>query len=173
MFEAVRASLPPNRAFLRRPLWWLVVCVLLSAFLLVYPIYVIQPFRYQGPRELAVALTVLRYRPVFEVLSVSVCLLLLALAWRQTRTWGRAAAALCAVVIVGFAVLSRVNVYEILFHPLESPSFSPASRAKLKDQEMVIAVRLRGQARAYPIRSMSYHHIVNDVVGGLPVVATY
>ncbi len=38
---------------------------------------------------------------------------------------------------------------------------------------MVMAVHLGGEARAYPIRIVSYHHIVNDVVGGLPIVATY
>ena len=38
---------------------------------------------------------------------------------------------------------------------------------------MVIAVKVNGSARAYPIRSMSYHHIYNDVVLGEPIVATY
>jgi hypothetical protein len=34
-------------------------------------------------------------------------------------------------------------------------------------------VRVAGIARAYPIRSISYHHVVNDTVGGVPIVATY
>jgi hypothetical protein len=38
---------------------------------------------------------------------------------------------------------------------------------------MVIAVRFGSDARAYPINMMGYHHIVNDVVGGIPVVVTY
>ena len=37
----------------------------------------------------------------------------------------------------------------------------------------MIAVKIGGEARAYPIRSMSYHHVVNDVVGGAAIVATY
>jgi len=28
-------------------------------------------------------------------------------------------------------------------------------------------------ARAYPIRNISYYHIVNDLVDGVPIVATY
>jgi hypothetical protein len=37
----------------------------------------------------------------------------------------------------------------------------------------VIAVRIGGEARAYPIRSMSYHHVFNDVLGPDAIVATY
>jgi hypothetical protein len=77
------------------------------------------------------------------------------------------------LLVIGFAVLSRVNLYERMFHPVDKPTFSAASRVKLAGAEMVIAVHVAGEARAYPIRSISYHHIVNDVVGGLPVVATY
>jgi phosphoglycerol transferase MdoB-like AlkP superfamily enzyme len=162
------------RELVRRPLTWLIVCVLLSFFVLVYPMYVIRPFRYQGPRELSLALAVVRFRPFLEVVFIVASIALLVLAWRKGRSvWGRAAASLCVLLVVGFGVLSRVNVYELMFHPIGKPTFSAASRAKLAGAEMVIAVRIDGEARAYPIRSISYHHIVNDVVGGLPIVATY
>ena len=38
---------------------------------------------------------------------------------------------------------------------------------------MILAVRLGSDARAYPIREMAYHHVLNDVVGGVPVAVTY
>jgi hypothetical protein len=38
---------------------------------------------------------------------------------------------------------------------------------------MVMAVRLGGESRAYPVRAMAYHHVLNDVVAHEPVVATY
>jgi len=60
-----------------------------------------------------------------------------------------------------------------MFRPMDRPSFLPASQTKLDGGEEVIAVRVGRAARAYPIRSLSYHHIVNDVLGGLPIVATY
>jgi hypothetical protein len=56
---------------------------------------------------------------------------------------------------------------------LDHPSFTAASEVKLDGAEKVVAVRVGGEARAYPIRSMSYHHVVNDVVGGAAIVATY
>lgn len=85
----------------------------------------------------------------------------------------KAAEIVCALLVISFAILSRVNVYELMFHPVDSPTFSPAAKAKLDNGEEVIAVYIGGAARSYPVRSMSYHHIVNDVLGGLPIVATY
>ena len=36
-----------------------------------------------------------------------------------------------------------------------------------------MAVEAEGDAVAYPVRQMAYHHLVNDDVGTLPVVSTY
>jgi len=38
---------------------------------------------------------------------------------------------------------------------------------------MVMTVELNGESAAYPIRQMAYHHIVQDTVGGTPIVSTY
>lgn len=159
---------------LRRPMFWLCVCVAISFLVLAYPMYVIRPFRYQGSHELEAALLVTRVRPFLEIAFVIAGLALLALAWRQARGWvSKSAASVCALLVVVFAVLSHINVYELMFHPLDRPTFSAASKAKLDGGEEVIAIRVGIAARAYPIRSMSYHHIVNDILGGLPIVATY
>ena len=157
----------------RKPLFWLSVCVLISFVVLAYPLYVIRPFRYQGPRELAFSLALIRFRPMVEIALLAAAFTLLRFSWRQARGTLKAAASACALVVVVFAFLSRVNVYEMMFHPLDNPTFSPASRTKLDRAEEVIAVHIGTAARAYPVRSMSYHHIVNDRLGGLPIVATY
>jgi Protein of unknown function (DUF3179) len=94
--------------------------------------------------------------------------------WRaQSKILRRIGALLAVAVVCLFAGLSRVNVYEIMFHPMGRPAFVSTGETKLDGAEMVMAVNLGGEARAYPIRSVSYHHIVNDVVGGVPIVATY
>jgi Protein of unknown function (DUF3179) len=38
---------------------------------------------------------------------------------------------------------------------------------------MILAVHFGADARAYPIREMAYHHVLNDVVNGVPVAVTY
>ena len=75
--------------------------------------------------------------------------------------------------MVALAFLARVNIYELMFHPVVHASFSDAQAVKLDGAEKVIAVRIGGEARAYPIRVLSYHHVLNDLVGGVAIVATY
>jgi hypothetical protein len=36
-----------------------------------------------------------------------------------------------------------------------------------------MAVRHGADARAYPISQMAYHHVLNDVVNGVPIAVTY
>ena len=149
-------------------------CLTVSLFCLIYPVYVIRPFRHQGVRELTVALAVLRFRAATTSACVLAGLLAAVLYWRvQPRTWRRIVAALGVTGVCLFTVLSRVNIYELMFHPIGQPSFQRIGEAKLDGDEKVIAVEVGGSARAYPIRNISYHHIVNDVVGGVPIVATY
>jgi hypothetical protein len=158
----------------RKPIFWLGFILVLSLVLLVYPIYVIRPFRYQGQHELALALTVLRVRPFFQIVLAIAALACLALWWPGSRgVLRKSGACICALLVIVCGVLSRVNVYELMFHPVERAEFSSASEAKLDGDEQVIAIKISDAARAYPIRSMSYHHIVNDTLGGVPLAATY
>ncbi len=162
----------------RKPGWLFVLFSLLSLALawglLIYPIYVIRPFRHQGAGELLAALAVTRYRPIGMVLAVAAILAAAVWYWRIERRKLRRFFSLVGVAMVAAAaLLSRVNIYELMFHPAGPPTVAPAAESKLDGGEMVIAVKIAGVARAYPIRSMSYHHIFNDVVAGEPIAATY
>ncbi len=152
----------------------LVACFIVALGAVAYPLYIIRPFRPQGIRELTAALVVLRISPWIEIVSVVACLIALGWYWnQQARILRRTLAILGTLLVGGVAWLSRINVYELMFHPDDHPSFSAAALSKLDGGEKVIAVNIGSSARAYPIRSMSYHHIVNDTVGGVPIVATY
>jgi hypothetical protein len=158
----------------RKFLLWCLLSVMAAFALLIYPLYVIRPFRAQGASELLVALAVLRYRTLGMVLCLLSVAALTAWYWgRETRRVRRWISTMGVVVVAAAALLSRVNVYELMFHPAERPTFSPANGAKLDGGEMVIAVKVGRSARAYTIRGMSYHHIVNDSLDGVPIVATY
>lgn len=58
---------------------------------------------------------------------------------------------------------------------LDEVSFLPAARERrIEDREPVITLELDGETpRAYPVRYLMWHEIVNDVVGGVPVAVTY
>ncbi len=152
----------------------LLISLATSLFCVLYPIYVIRPFRAQGVRELELALAVVHYRPLITIVSACAALLAMAGSWhRRPLTWRRFLVPAGAVFTVVLAVLARVNVYEIMFHPIEHSAFLAGAQAKLDSDEKVIAVLVNGEARAYPIRSMAYHHLINDMVGRVAIVATY
>ncbi|MFU8896654.1 MAG: DUF3179 domain-containing protein [Gammaproteobacteria bacterium] len=57
---------------------------------------------------------------------------------------------------------------------IDKPRFVAASDADfLGDEDVVMALRINGEARAYPVAILNYHEIVNDVVAGRPVAVTY
>jgi hypothetical protein len=58
---------------------------------------------------------------------------------------------------------------------IDDPQFRPASDPgeHLDDDDRVLGVERNGEAKAYPIAILNYHEIVNDTVGGEPVVVTY
>jgi hypothetical protein len=139
---------------------------------LVYPNFVIRPDRPQGARELQAALLLLRYQHLAELLCAAVALAALGFYLRAKPASSRKGMIACAALVLLCAGLSRVNIYEFLFHPAGAPSFQAARDAQLAGAEHLLTVNINA-ARAYPVRTLAYHHIVNDVLGGVPIAVTY
>ena len=47
------------------------------------------------------------------------------------------------------------------------------SAAPLREDELVIGLVIGGEARAYPVTTLNRREMVNDVVGGTPVLVTW
>ena len=57
---------------------------------------------------------------------------------------------------------------------IDHPSFVPIGEAHdLAPHEPVISVHIGDEARAYPLRIMIWHEIVNDALGGVPIAVTW
>lgn len=57
---------------------------------------------------------------------------------------------------------------------IDDPELVPAEEAdELEGDEFIIGVELEGEARAYPIRVLSAHEIVNDQIHGRPIAVTW
>ncbi len=50
---------------------------------------------------------------------------------------------------------------------------APAEASWLTGDELVFGVEINGDARAYPLRILDWHEMLNDVVGGVPVTLAY
>ncbi len=54
------------------------------------------------------------------------------------------------------------------------PNFvKPDQAAFLENTDHVIGVRIGRQARAYPIKILNWHEVVNDTLNGVPIVVTF
>ena len=56
---------------------------------------------------------------------------------------------------------------------LEPKFVTPAEVDFLRDSDAVIGVEVGGVARAYPIRILNWHEVVNDTVGGQSIAVTF
>jgi hypothetical protein len=58
--------------------------------------------------------------------------------------------------------------------PIDAPGFVPiASETTLDARDPVITIELAGVARAYPLRILLWHEIVNDRISEVPLAVTY
>jgi len=137
------------------------------------PAFIIRPFRHQTPAALALAIALRERAPWGTLIAALLCLVFAFVLWGGVNRWRKIVLALVMVLVAFSTVMSRLNYFEWMFHPVPSPQFESASSSKLDKGEMILAVRFGNDARAYPIREMAYHHVLNDVVAGVPVAVTY
>ncbi len=54
------------------------------------------------------------------------------------------------------------------------PKFVTSSMADfLKPDDQVIALKLGEETKAYPIKILNHHEVVNDTLGGVPIAVTF
>ena len=66
--------------------------------------------------------------------------------------------------------VGRDEILALITPNLGSPGATPAG---LLDQDRVLGVVVNGAARAYPFPVMWWHEVVNDTLGGEPILVTY
>ena len=157
-----------------RALWLLLgLLAMCSLGLFMIPAFVIRPFHHQSERALGLAIAVKRIAPALTVAALVGVLALSVRLWRMSSRVSRAGIVMALVLSVASSVMVRQNYFEWMFHPIAAAGFVSAADAHLGDKEMVMAVRIGRETRAYPIVQMAYHHILNDTVGEVPIAVTY
>lgn len=157
------------------PFSWIVfsLSALLGIGLFVIPAFIIQPFHHQTASSLALAMTLRERAPLLTLIAAVVCFLFALVLWRSGSLQRKIVLSSVLLLVTFSAVMSRLNYFEWMFHPVDAPRFESESSSKLENPQMILAIRFSDDARAYPIREMAYHHVLNDEVGGVPVAVTY
>jgi hypothetical protein len=94
-------------------------------------------------------------------------------AWR-TLGWRKwlVPVSLLLVGVVAYAA----NFQMAADHMFRQPSMlnmQSRERNKVADDRLVVGVEMNGEARAYPLRFIGYHHQVRDTVGGREILVSY
>jgi hypothetical protein len=90
------------------------------------------------------------------------------------RIWHRYLAG--ALLLVYGGVLYEVNMVMMADHMFLQPirkRVVPMGQNKIPLNKLVVGFESGGQATAYPLQLIGYHHQVRDTVGGQPVMITY
>jgi hypothetical protein len=156
--------------------WALAAVLVLGMFAWVAtPALVIQPFKAQTPFGVALAYELRQKAPLVTLVGLILSLPLFALLARRATRWWQWLPLVALAVVAGFSGwFARQNHFEWMFNPLPDATYAPAALVRdVDDRDMVVAVQIGSDAVAWPVLQMAYHHIVQDKVGGVPVVSTY
>ena len=147
----------------------------ISLAMVLPPVWIVQPFKPQSERGLALSYVLRRWSPLVTLIASVFAITIVAWLWSGTRRWWRKAVfVLIALLLLATTWFARQNHFEWMFNPLHNSAYvKVADAAFVRDSDMVLAVKINNEAVAYPVRLMAYHHVVADTVGGTPICATY
>jgi hypothetical protein len=153
----------------------LAIVILLALTIVVVPVFIIQPFKAQTQRGVAMSYGMRSWSPLLTICALIISLVLAGWLWSRSRRWfAKAGLIIILLPLLAATWFARQNHFEWMFKPLEHSAYAkPADASFVADSDMVLAVNINGESVAYPVRLMAYHHVVQDVVGGTPIVATY
>lgn len=153
----------------------LLLVAAVAGAIVIIPAWLIQPFAPQTPSSIDISFLLRRWSPLVTLVFLVIAVFMAIVIWKNTRRWfGKAILIFPLALTLLFAWLARQNHFEWMFNPLAGATYVAADSASfVNDDDMVLAVMVNGESAAYPVRQMAYHHIVQDVVGGMPITATY
>ena len=156
--------------------WLILLAIVLLVVVMVFtPVWFIKPFSAQTEKQLEISYFFKSWSPILTIVFALAAIALSVFIWKNSKRWfGKAALIIPLFILLVFTWFARQNHFEWMFNPLENANFAKVSETDfVADDKMVLAVKINGDAVAFPVRQMAYHHIAQDVVGGTPITATY
>lgn len=99
------------------------------------------------------------------------------LIWHRVRTQQKVRKIWLGVFLAIYALLyfgiSTQMTAESMFRELIVKRFQVAGLDSAQAEKIIMGIVINGEAAAYPIQFLGYHHQVRDTVGGQPVLVTY
>jgi hypothetical protein len=137
-------------------------------------VYLIMPLPYsQRWHTIEIAYALYSWRWVIRVAALALIAAGIAATWRSS---GLNKAGVLLVLLVAALAAYQANFVmaaDAMFRQPSSVIMAGAKDNRVEPARVVIGIEINGDARAYPVQLIGYHHQVRDTVGGLPVMVTY
>ena len=148
--------------------------VVLAVLFEVANVYFIMPMPYsQRVRSIDVAYVLYSWRWIFRAVYGAMIVAGFASARREPG-WGKWLVPASVLVVAGVAYMTNVVMSaDHMFLQPASLAMRPADRNVVEQNRLVVGIAVNGDARAYPMQFIGYHHQVRDSVGGQPVLVSY
>ncbi len=113
-----------------------------------------------------------KWRWVFRVaFGLMIIVGLLRGRWHRKWKWGLVVPIGILAVVIYMANFQMAA--DAMFRQPKSLVMATASGNSVEANRLVIGISVNGEAKAYPIRFLGYHHHVQDTVGGRTILVTY
>jgi hypothetical protein len=137
-------------------------------------VYFIMPMPFsQRARSIDLAYWLHSWRWLFRAVFGAIIVAGVLPAWRVSgRRRSLVPISLVVAALVTYAMNFPMSADHMFLAPA-SLSMQPAARNKVPMKRLVVGIELAGEARAYPVQFIGYHHQVRDTIGGRPVMVTF
>jgi hypothetical protein len=158
---------------MKRLLLFIGLLLLFSAEIL--RVYFIMPFPGSQHKDtISLAYWISNNITWIRILALVLIIFPLITIFKNGRRWVKI---LLSVILVFYAVIFfffnyRFEADKMFYQPKQKLFISAGNDTTNKDK-LVIGVSLNGEAKAYPIQLIGYHHQVRDTIGNTPVMITY
>jgi hypothetical protein len=126
----------------------------------------------QRMNSINIAYFLYKWRWIFRVLFGVILLYgLLKAKWHPKWKWMLAVPLLLLLAIVYMANFKMAA--DAMFKQPHRITMADTLENKIDKERLVIGVNINGEAKAYPIQLLGYHHHIQDTVGGKPILVTY
>jgi hypothetical protein len=138
-------------------------------------VYFIMPFPgSQHSNTIGLAYFIDRNRLILRLIGLLLVIVPLYSYFINGKLWSKV---LLSVVLIFYGIVFyffnfRFEADKMFYQP-KTKNFASVTANKIPSDRLVIGVVLDGEARAYPIQVIGYHHQVRDTIGNTPVMITY
>jgi hypothetical protein len=154
---------------------YLIIGILLLLATEILRVYFIMPFPgSQHANTIDLAYFIDRYKWLLRIIGL---LLVAGPAWRLFKGKKILPKIILSLVLVLYVIIFfffnfRFEADKMFYQP-GIKNFSGVISNTIDSNKLVIGIDINGEARAYPIQIIGYHHQVKDTVGNTPVMITY